>query len=100
MDERPILPEEDFRGQHRLADVTSHIAGFQGDQGTHLPQLGHHHQDVTAKRRAGPWVGTPHTTAVFSLDITDGLPSIAESAQWHPATRHAACAHHAQRTQE
>ena len=49
MDERLILPEEDFSGQHRLADVTGHTAGFQGDQSTHLPQLGHHHQDATAE---------------------------------------------------
>ena len=47
-----ILPEEDFGGQHRLADVTSHTAGLQGDQGTHLPQLGHHNQDVAAEGRA------------------------------------------------
>ena len=48
-DERLILPEEDFSGQHKLADVTGHTAGFQGDQSTHLPQLGHHHQDATAE---------------------------------------------------
>ena len=29
------------------------------------------------------WVGTPHTTAVFCLDVSKGLPSIAESARWH-----------------
>lgn len=70
-----------------------------GSRETHLPQLGHHHQDVTAKRCVDPLGGDSHTIAVFCLDITDGLPSIAESAQWHPATCHAARAHLAQRTQ-
>lgn len=61
-DERLILPEEDFRGQHKLAGVTEVTLLVPGDPSS---PTGRHHQDVTAKRCIDPLGGDSHTIAVF-----------------------------------
>lgn len=51
-----------------------HISGLQGDQGTHLPELGHYLQDVTAEACAHHFGGTPPTASPVSISPMFCLP--------------------------